>query len=1432
MKILHETDYRIQSVNRHLKNILEENYYIELGCINYKILTRLLEGEEIDIQDCIYDELAEEGIGQITNDENSLSYQISYLLHLRQKSSSCKIFLTCNILKYTDKNNKELYAPIVLIPISIDYQNGKIIKSSEVIPNKLLINELSIITQEDIDIPERINGLTQIDDYSFELAKKTKFEFQIGNFLTYANVEYPDFKGGSGFFDIERSIYETTPKEINEEYFQTVNAILPTNIIQKHILLKAAKGESFAVDGKIGSGKTYTILNIIADKISKNKKVLYVNQDSDAISLFEKSLRDNHMGAFTYNFERIYPIDEQTELLLTELKSDSSIEGLPNELFEFEEAKYKKHHGFTYKEITEKIAYLKNKYRSLETIHIEPRLEHFEINQVSQRLERIENNLKYIDPLKENIWINFENYYNYQNRLEVINSVTEYKDAQLEFNKYLYEFCTRYDIVIPTNFEDAHRLISDVKIFSLTKVPPRWSDAKVYKQAIKAISVLEEDIKKLNELEKNYRNLVVPNYNKGDVERLLDIICYNHLKMDNDQYINQLLSPYTPLEGIISGLINERKHIRYTEYEISQMLGMRDLPNNIYPFLIKLEKLLAHTPIQPNWIKMCVFNPKEHYIINGSIEELIIKAQELQDEITLYAIKPEMFKYEGLKLLTNNEKFEKIISKNYDRKIMRNNKKSADKLYQSILEYMSTMDDIVKLVSKYHLSSNSKMDDFCSSYRDWIDFTNGLEEVEYDFLVALVERNDVFYLLKNNNLLNLISEFNELSDKINNIFNHMAIYGIHIDGNGILEQLGNIDDWIDYLNRVIKAKESLYNIYLNNMSITHKDIINIVNMDREYFGLFQKTDEQNNFYYNLLGESYQGLYTDCSSVYTLIEHFEAFQNKLSNKRKITTLLSTFGFKQMVEEYSNLEALSERVIRAHRQFSRFFKGGLTMLLECDLNKCVQIIQQYELKTNQLAYVFTILESLRYFDKLGLKTLSEGIKTSLYTKNLVDRYIYSTFKIYREELILQNPILANPAKMWDYFDIAESYEQAYGLNNISDLIEKANNIEKNIKTRRNISSHFIEYNKLMENEYRHCLVFLANTNVFNSDLNLSSFDTIIVDDCHIASSNKYHRIEEGRQVILFGDKNFRTSISNSILNRINPASIVHLNRRYYPIGDCFKNDYSVNNQYIYKFNTNIDIQKHDSIQSIVEMLVYYHNRDNNPNRVVNIIVFSSLSKRQVYTELVTKLLENMNGIEVLKLLSTKINIISGEVEDACYADDVVILFDDMKDFEPSLQELIFKNFTVVRNNIVITYIDQKEDKKNKEIEQNIHDLIKKPTPVKKNVEGVLELIINKFHKKGVKANPNLGVFDLVLKSNNNTNIGIIIEGNNANMPYYSFDDYQFFCEEYRKHGWEVFVFYMEDIIDNLDKRVDEVVSVAENKITDTVQLSFDVEEPTNE
>jgi hypothetical protein len=298
-----------------------------------------------------------------------------------------------------------------------------------------------------------------------------------------------------------------------------------------------------------------------------------------------------------------------------------------------------------------------------------------------------------------------------------------------------------------------------------------------------------------------------------------------------------------------------------------------------------------------------------------------------------------------------------------------------------------------------------------------------------------------------------------------------------------------------------------------------------------------------------------------------MEHFDAFQGKLVNRNHITSLLSTFGFKQMVEEYSVLEVLSERVQTANRQFSKFFKGGQPILMECDLNQCVRIIRQYEVKPNQLTSMFEILESLKYFDKLGLYNLVSGIKNSTYTELLAERFIYSIYKSYREELIKKHRILNDSSLILDYFEEAKAVELDFCLNNISNLIAGIPSHDRRNKERRYTPSGFHEYNKIIENECRNTLVFLANVDVFNSDLLLSYFDIIIVDDCHTASSNKYHRIEEASQVLLFGDKSFRTSVSNSLLNRVKPGTNVHYNRRYYQASDNFKNDWSTNNQYIY-------------------------------------------------------------------------------------------------------------------------------------------------------------------------------------------------------------------------------------------------------------------------
>ena len=73
---------------------------------------------------------------------------------------------------------------------------------------------------------------------------------------------------------------------------------------QKYVILKSLHGDNFTVDGRLGSGKTYTILNIIVDAIFKGKKILYVDQDLDNVWDLEKNLKFVGLDSYIYNLTK------------------------------------------------------------------------------------------------------------------------------------------------------------------------------------------------------------------------------------------------------------------------------------------------------------------------------------------------------------------------------------------------------------------------------------------------------------------------------------------------------------------------------------------------------------------------------------------------------------------------------------------------------------------------------------------------------------------------------------------------------------------------------------------------------------------------------------------------------------------------------------------------------------------------------------------------------------------------------------------------------------------------------------------------------------------------------------------------------------------------------------------------------------------------
>ena len=73
-----KNEYNIQSINTHLVNILEENYYIELGNVDIKVLDKLFSGHPVALSEIYYSDITANGIGRISDDVEA---DINYLKH-------------------------------------------------------------------------------------------------------------------------------------------------------------------------------------------------------------------------------------------------------------------------------------------------------------------------------------------------------------------------------------------------------------------------------------------------------------------------------------------------------------------------------------------------------------------------------------------------------------------------------------------------------------------------------------------------------------------------------------------------------------------------------------------------------------------------------------------------------------------------------------------------------------------------------------------------------------------------------------------------------------------------------------------------------------------------------------------------------------------------------------------------------------------------------------------------------------------------------------------------------------------------------------------------------------------------------------------------------------------------------------------------------
>ena len=1405
--------YYVRNVNTHLLNVMENSYYIEIGSIDIHILDNLLKGYVHDLKDLIYLQTLNEGIGKITNDvKNDYNYQLNYLLSFRQKSSTHKFFLTAGLLKYRDETGLEKFAPIVLIPIDIDYQKRQVRQSSEPTINRLLLRYLAKNKIDKADDQNkflssfdniRLNSTLAIDKLCIDFAKRFSLDVTPINFLTICNVEYSDYNAKGDLFVPERSIYEKKEINIYEEYFNNIKAILPANLHQKHVLLRAHKGENFAVDGKLGSGKTYTALNIIANAIANDKKILYVNQDLDNLWEVEKN-----MAYFGFDNVVVNLTTKTSNIDVSQVILPSTI----NDKFDFEPIKYfaeldeSQHiriNGFTYNYLVENQSVLKRNYSKLQTLDLEVDLEKYEFDQVKDNLEIVENELANIGDLNKNVWRDLQPTENKDSGDEIIKKTEEFYEFHKSLTKSLNTYCKAFNLKTPHNIHDLNTLIDHVINFERIKPQVSWKTKEGRLNVRRVLREIQEAIDENYSLNLYYKENVKGEYKPGKMLDILTSILAKHLSITNDHhYVNRLVANNNELDILTNSILENCKNTSLEYTHLSNYFGFKKNDEVSLPFILDMLEYLQVNSLPRQLSNLFITNQKNFLVIGNVVFNNYREIKNVKEKITKYLLPNIKFTYYEAAEIIEDAKSKKKLGDYFEARALKKGHLDKEELIKLINDYYYAGKSIMGVLEIKDVKMElEKYWEECYNFYRLVSlhdkYTNNIETfVKKQISISPNDINQVISTLRN------IIDNNELADKH---IKNLEEYNIHINSEYPLEKINKLSSWTKYLLNVINLRNEIYSIFKND-TITIVEIIELIEQDNNYINLLEKINKHEEEYIYLLGDNYNRFETVIGDTGIAIDHFDDFIEKLVDQNDIDKLLSEKTFEKFLKHTMELRKAHTDWFTHYRHFTVCFNHGQSTLQTNEFNVVLDTLKEFNHKTSQVNSALNIINALDVVKKLGLVSLVNLIKSSELKNNICASFCNTIYSKYIDLFVKSNHTLFDADKVKAKFEEFERNEQNFCLKNIQDIRKLCLKKSKS----KTVNAMFFEYNKNIDATIKYNNLYLADLNIFNSDLDLSKFDLVIIDDCHLSSANKYSRLDQCKQIIVLGDKSFQSSVSNSLLQRIGNDSVVKYANRYVKMTPKFNNVWNYVNRYIYSYETVVSINAISSLNMFAEKIVEYFIK--NPKNIVNVIIGNEETRRELYVAIVTILNMSYSSADVIEILTYHIRLINVNEEGAKYVNDVFIYYTDFLEYDLLQKNLIFKNFVVVENTVQIFYLDSKN---NKSIEEDINKTMVKAVVNPKSSDGIAQIFKDDLNKKGIKVKTGFGKFDITIQKSSKHPIAIIIEGGTYNSSFSLIDDYHYYYRQYTSRGWDVKIISVYDLINNYDAILKKTISEIEGK-----------------
>lgn len=242
------------------------------------------------------------------------------------------LFLALGMLYYTESDNSEevFKAPIILLPVIIERKSarsGYTIQAGQDDPmvNPTLVEYLK--QSYNICFPE-IPDFTDETDFDLQayfikivklIEQKPNWSLKNDIFLTHFTfqkfVMFKDIERNTEAFKAHRLVSQLVTKEQSSTIWglppdiQGMNldkdfppeetfTILDADSSQLRAMAAIAKGYDIVIEGPPGTGKSQTIVNIIAQGLSQNKSILFVSEKLAALQVVHRRLKEVGLDEF------------------------------------------------------------------------------------------------------------------------------------------------------------------------------------------------------------------------------------------------------------------------------------------------------------------------------------------------------------------------------------------------------------------------------------------------------------------------------------------------------------------------------------------------------------------------------------------------------------------------------------------------------------------------------------------------------------------------------------------------------------------------------------------------------------------------------------------------------------------------------------------------------------------------------------------------------------------------------------------------------------------------------------------------------------------------------------------------------------------------------------------------------------------------------